>query len=238
MGGGNACAVIFDVDGVLLHLTPPEEQLFFAAFRDTYAVAETHLVADWNSYRKRNDVEIAREILERHFGRDVTVSEIDKVLDNYAASVTAGLDDGTLSPKVIDGAGDMLAALGRHDALIMGLATANLERAATARLKHTGLWGPFAVGGYAEALGPKTEILRQTIAQIGEATGATVPQDRIVFIGDQKGDLNAARDNGVAFIGHSPDAAQRDVLRDLGAETVVGRHDETVAIVEDVLGLR
>ena len=48
-------AVIFDVDGVLLHLTPEEEDAFFRPFEDLHGL--TGLSRDWNSYRIRNDVE-------------------------------------------------------------------------------------------------------------------------------------------------------------------------------------
>src|SRR5690606_8860878 len=42
------CAVIFDVDGVLLDLTRPEEDAFFAPFERLYGL--TGLSRDWDSY--------------------------------------------------------------------------------------------------------------------------------------------------------------------------------------------
>ncbi len=41
-------AVIFDVDGVLLDLTPPEEDAFFAPFARRHGLAG--LSRDWDSY--------------------------------------------------------------------------------------------------------------------------------------------------------------------------------------------
>ena len=52
-------AVIFDVDGVLLDLTPPEEDAFFAPFARRHGLAG--LSRDWDSYRVRNDEEIIRK---------------------------------------------------------------------------------------------------------------------------------------------------------------------------------
>ena len=57
-------AVIFDVDGVLLDLTAPEEGAFFRAFERLHGI--TGLSPDWDSYRVRNDEHIIAEILERH----------------------------------------------------------------------------------------------------------------------------------------------------------------------------
>ena len=52
-------AVIFDVDGVLLHLSPAEEDGFFEPFREAYGL--TGLSRDWNAYHIRNDLQgIAR----------------------------------------------------------------------------------------------------------------------------------------------------------------------------------
>jgi FMN phosphatase YigB (HAD superfamily) len=45
-------AVIFDVDGVLLDLTAPEEDAFFLAFERRYGI--TGLSRDWDNYRVRN----------------------------------------------------------------------------------------------------------------------------------------------------------------------------------------
>jgi FMN phosphatase YigB (HAD superfamily) len=53
-----AAAVVFDVDGVLLDLTPAEEDAFFAPFETLYGI--TGLSRDWDSYRVRNDEDSAR----------------------------------------------------------------------------------------------------------------------------------------------------------------------------------
>jgi hypothetical protein len=57
-------AVIFDVDGVLLHLTPEEEDAFFWPFEHLYGM--TGLSRRWDDYRIRNDEDIIDEILQAH----------------------------------------------------------------------------------------------------------------------------------------------------------------------------
>lgn len=230
-------AVIFDIDGVLLHLTRQEETKFFDAFRHVAQVAETHINPDWNSYRVRNDVSIAGELLERQLGREPTDTEIWGVLDHYIASIETGLASGELVTSAIEGADALLDLLGADTRLQLGLATANIEGAAVARLKHAGLWRAFTACGYAEAGGPKTEVLRSAIAALRDRDGEPVPCERVVFLGDQLGDLAAARDNEVHFIGVSTKPEQRDVLKSNGAEIVVGNHDETADIIAGLLKL-
>ncbi|MGI9414562.1 MAG: HAD family hydrolase [Hyphomicrobiales bacterium] len=230
-------AVIFDIDGVLLHLTRQEETRFFDAFRTTHAVAEHHIDPDWNSYRVRNDVAIAGELLGRHFGRTPLEAEVRAVLDHYVGTIEDGLAQGALVTHVIDGAKDLLDHLGERFALHLGLATANVRGAAEARLRHAGLWGPFTACGYAESGGPKIEILKSAIGALRDGNGDPVPPDRVVFLGDQLGDLAAARENDVHFIGISTNPDQRRTLERNGAETVYGDHNRTASKIAELLGL-
>ena len=230
-------AVIFDIDGVLLHLTRPEEQTFFDAFRVTLGIAEEHLNPDWNSYRVRNDVAIAEELLERHLGRAPNTAEVQSVLDHYVGTIENGLAAGELVTRAIEGAADLVNTLEEAHKFHLGLATANLRGAAQARLRHAGLWGPFTACGYAESGGPKIEILRSAVAGLHDAQGDSLTPEQVVFLGDQLGDLAAARENGVHFIGVSPQPAQRDVLRAGGAEIVLANHDDTVTTIRRLLGI-
>ncbi len=232
-----AHAVIFDIDGVLLHLTRQEEQKFFNAFRDAAGIAEHHINADWNSYKVRNDVAIAAELLERHLGREPEQGEVRSVLDHYTASVESGLSSGELETHVIDGAGALLQELDAADRFHLGLATANIQGTAVARLRHAGLWGRFGACGYAEAGGPKIEILRAAVGELRDGEGHHVAPDNVVFLGDQLGDLEAARANDVHFIGVSTQPEQRDVLRDNGAEVVLENHDSTAQTINRLLQL-
>ena len=230
-------AVIFDIDGVLLHLTHQEERKYFNAFRDAAGIAEHHINADWNSYKVRNDVAIAAELLERHLGRAPNEGEVWEVLDHYTDSVQTALATGELVTEVIDGAGPLLLELEAAGRFHLGLATANIRGTAEARLKHAGLWGPFGACGYAESGGPKIEILRAAVRELCDAEGQPVAPDNVVFLGDQLGDLAAARANDVHFIGVSTRAEQRDVLRNNGAEIVLENHGSTAQTITDLLQL-
>jgi len=218
-----AAAVIFDVDGVLLDLTPPEEDAFFHPFLQLHGL--TGLSRDWDNYRIRNDHDIMAEVLERHFGRPPSAAEMDRLTQSYLSHLEAGLSGGALTAIEISGARALLAML-RADGLSIGIATANLIDAARLRLETTGLWD--FVAGFpfgADGGGAKHEILARAIA----ATG--LPKDRIVYLGDNLNDVEAGLRNGVHFIGCARDPARREKLAQAGAANVSGDHDTSYQLI-------
>ncbi len=234
MSGTQASAVIFDVDGVILHLTPPEEAAFFKALELVFGITDAS--PDWDSYRARNDVEIVEELIENRLERPATAGDINTFTDKYVSLVDIGIRTGEIEVLAVDGIRDVLMALTRADNLIMGLATANLMSMAKMRLRHVGLNDFFKVGGFAEARGPKRQILSKTIAGLQDEQGQAIPKERVVFLGDNVGDVDAGLGNGCGLIAFSEDTAKHDRLRAAGAELIISSHQDTVAAIEQLLG--
>ncbi len=223
-------AVIFDVDGPLLELTPAEENAFFAPFQSLYGL--TGLSNDWDSYRTRNDEEIITEILENHLGRAPHDHELTGIAEEYAKVLESGYTDGVLEISPIAGAKELLAALSQDGGIALGTATANLLHAARTRLQQADMWD--YVKGYAGAAdggGAKRDILARVIDQLD------LPRERIVFLGDNLNDLDAGRANGVHFIGFHVTEHKRARLTEHGAETVFGNHRQTHSFIVELLGL-
>ena len=215
-------AVIFDVDGVLLELTQPEEDAFFLPFARRHGL--TALSRDWDSYAVRNDEHIIAEILERH-GLPASVHQA--IVADYLALLSAGLSSGDLRAVEIEGARGLLASLSH---MKLGIATANLLSAAKLRLATRDLWAPVSTLAFgAEGSGHK----RETVARAIAATG--LPKSRIVYVGDNLNDVEAGLSNGVHFIGFSEDAARRERLQAAGAQHLAGHHGETLALVSGLL---
>jgi phosphoglycolate phosphatase-like HAD superfamily hydrolase len=224
-----SAAVIFDVDGVLLDLTPPEEDAFFVPFTVRHGL--TGLSRDWDSYRIRNDEDIIREILERHLGRPPSDDEYWAHHDDYLAVLGAGLVEGTLATVTIDGAGDLLRWLSATD-VRTGIATANVVGAARLRLEHAGLWHHVAGLAYgADGGGHKRDVLRRALDRLA------LPRERVVYIGDNLNDVDAGLSNGVRFIGFAVEEPRRERLKRAGAATVCGTHRETRAQIAALLEL-
>ena len=223
-------AVVFDVDGVLLDLTPAEEDAFFAPFETLYGL--TGLSRDWDSYRVRNDEDIIREILERHAGRAPEAAEMSRHLIEYCTHLEDGYRCGRLKVEVIPGARELLETLAQVPDLALGTATANVLRAAEIRLAETGLWaavGAFACG--ADGGGHKREVLARVIDRLA------LPADRVVYIGDNLNDLEAGQANGAHFIGFDVEPWRRERLAAAGAERVSGDHRTTLGLIDAALGV-
>lgn len=212
-------AVIFDVDGVLLDLTPAEEDAFFLPFERRHGL--TGLSRDWDSYRVRNDEHIIAEIIERH-GLPPQAGEA------LVADYLAILSSGAVPPRVIPGAAGLLEKLSGTRRL--GIATANLLSAARLRLLASGLWTHVVELAFgAEGSGHKRETVAKAIAASG------LPRERIVYVGDNLNDVEAGLANGVHFIGFSEDAARRDHLARAGAVHLAGDHARTAELIASLL---
>lgn len=218
-----SCAVIFDVDGVLLELTPNEEDIFFAAF-SPWGDPNT-LSRRWNSYRIRNDDDIVDEIMERW---SIPPGEKPGLVTTYHAALEARLRDGRLHSLAIPGAPDLLQALGGMTRL--GIATANFREAARLRLVAAGLWQPISSLAFgADGGGHKHQVLARAIAASGLSPG------RIVYVGDNLQDVEAGLRNGVHFIGFSTSPERRESLASAGAHHCTGSHGDTLHLIRHCL---
>jgi phosphoglycolate phosphatase-like HAD superfamily hydrolase len=216
-------AVIFDVDGVLLELTRAEEDAFFVPFEQRYGLKD--LSRDWNSYAIRNDENIIAEILARH---GLPEQELAEVVADYLDILKLQLADGTIETITIPGALELLQNHGGE--MQMGVATANLISAAELRLKHAGLWDRVSACAYgAEGGGHKRQILARAIA----ATG--LPNNRIVYIGDNLNDVEAGLANGVHFIGFNTIPSRLQELQRAGARHTSNNHLDSSRLISHLL---
>jgi phosphoglycolate phosphatase-like HAD superfamily hydrolase len=217
------CAVIFDVDGVLLELTRPEEEIFFTAL--SRYVPTKDLSRDWNSYRIRNDDDIISEILERNRLSDSLKPEI---IAHYIVLLDQAITSGAIATMAIPGVTALLNEV--QTFATIGIATANLREAARVRLQAVGLWKQVsAYANGADGGGHKSQILARTLASLN------VPNSRIVYVGDNLNDVIAGRENGAHFIGFSTDATRRQQLSAAGATFSAQNHVETLGFIRHVL---
>ena len=216
-------AVIFDVDGVLLELTPAEEELFFIPFA-ARCNAST-LSRDWNSYRVRNDENIIAEIVERH---GLAEAEKQKIKDEYLALLREQLAPNIITSVEIKDARAILSACSTFATL--GIATANFREAAKLRLEQTGLWHHVSNHAFgADGGGAKREILARALASLN------LPKSNIIYIGDNINDVEAGLMNGVKFIGFSEDSDRLKILKSHGAENLAQNHEQTWTIINQFL---
>ena len=216
-------AVIFDVDGVLLELTSAEEDAFFAPFVQRYGLE--NLSRDWNSYAIRNDENIIAEILARH---GLPEHEHTEVVADYLDVLKQHLKNGAIETIAIPGARDLLNKL--QGSLQMGIATANLLRAAKLRLQSVEFWNPISAHAFgADGGGHKRQILARAIASTG------LPKNRIVYIGDNRDDVEAGLSNGVHFVGFSTNPGRLNELKHAGTNHISNNHLDTFRLIGHLL---
>jgi phosphoglycolate phosphatase-like HAD superfamily hydrolase len=217
-------AIIFDVDGVLLELKRAEEELFFEPF--ARRMDASNLSRDWNSYRLRNDEEIVKEIVARC---GWPASEAATIKQEYLDLLARQIHARKLVTAHIAGAAALIetcTGLAR-----LGIATANFRRAAELRLLQAQMWSPVTGLAFgADGGGHKADILKRAVAASG------LPQNRIIFIGDNVNDVAAGLGNGVHFIGFSTDERRLPQLQSAGASLLASHHGQTLAHIKAILG--
>lgn len=231
----DACAIIFDIDGVLVHLSEAEEDVFFAALEQVHGI--TGASRDWNSYKIRNDVEIIEELIAAKFNRPAKPDEVRLVMERYHALMDIAIRSGGVKVSAIDGVTEVLHALGWQDGVTLGVATANLKSVAHMRLRAGELKDWFKIGGYAESRGPKADILGQVMKKLRDGSGNVLAPERVVFLGDNPNDVAAGQQNGCHFIGFATEQPRRQLLREAGAQVVIGSHTETLDAITAAFAL-
>jgi len=191
--------VIFDIDGTLLELLQAESDAYLKAFNVGYGI--TGLSDDWDNYRFRTDIEIAREILDRHFARPCTTPELRRVLDTYASLLQREVYGQGIMPKLILGVVDVLDTLDKRVNTGLVLATGNPAQISKLRLEKAGIWKYFSCGAFAEDGKDKTAILSKALSRCNEIWHDFIRTENITFIGDHPGDAVAAQTLGVHFVG-------------------------------------
>ncbi len=216
-------AVIFDVDGVLLELTPAEEELFFVPFSSCCDASK--LSRDWNSYRIRNDEEIVAEIVERH---GLVETEKQSIKQEYLSLLRHQLQENTIASQIISGVTVLLDACSKL--AILGIATANFREAAKLRLENAGLWHHVSAHAFgADGGGHKHEILGRALVNL------EIPKSRIIYIGDNVNDVIAGQKQGVHFIGFSESQYRLEQLSKAGAKLLSSNHDETAMLTKRIM---
>jgi phosphoglycolate phosphatase-like HAD superfamily hydrolase len=213
------CAIIFDVDGVLLELTREEEELFFQPFEKHCDASQ--LSRDWNSYRIRNDEDILNEICDR-----LGIQDRAEIKSEYLKLLRSAQIP---SPR-ISGAAKLLDEFSKLATL--GIATANFREAANLRLKRAELWQHVRGNAFgADGGGAKHEILDRALA------GLALPKSRIVYMGDNINDVEAGLRHAVHFIGFSENMARLKTLAEAGATHLCSNHKQSSALIRKLLAL-
>lgn len=204
-------AVVFDLDGTLVHSTIDYGKMG----RDVLEVLRTHGVeVDPSQRRIWQIIQRSGELLEEMgYGppeREEIMRDITGVLNSVEME---NVDE--VSP--VEGAKETLERL-KAIGLKIGIATRSCNAFAREALQRTGLEGLVdMLLARDETPHPKPDP--RHLFQVIE--GLQVPLEKVIYVGDTTTDLRTARGAGVTFIGFSTRAGGVERLRGAGCENVL-----------------
>ncbi len=178
-----------------------------AILRDGYvrhALHDRDLLLEFEAFRVRYFVELERELRE-----------------------TGGVD-------VLPGVVPLLGILQQRRDVRLGLGTGNYRTAAELKLRHVGLWDPFAGGGFADDSEDRAEVIAAGIARL--KAGIAAPVDRVWIVGDSPHDVSAGKANGALVLGVATGRSDREELAAAGADVVMEDLADTAAFLAATLG--
>jgi phosphoglycolate phosphatase len=188
-------AVLFDVDGTLIHTSGAGVKAFGRAFATGFGIRDgTHGV----DFAGRTDPSLVEEIFRKHRVQP-TPEAMQRFFDAYVFFLDHFLDQlpGGAQPGVRDWL-EGLAALPHRP--LRGLLTGNIRLGAEIKLRHFGLWEHFQVGGFGD-----DDLDRNRIAEIaGDRARALVHNElaghEILVVGDTPRDIACGRHIGARVL--------------------------------------
>ncbi len=182
-------AVLFDIDGTLLHTGGSGHSAFAEIFREIFGLDE---MPKDIPFAGRSDRAIVEEIMQCG-GIGVSEENWEKFFAEYQQRLgrVLSLCKGQLLPGVLQ----LLDTLGESKTTVIGLLTGNTEFGAKAKTEHYGLADRFAFGGYGDNRTNRDDIAADA-KQAAEAYVYETHSDKIcgtMVIGDTPADVQCGR---------------------------------------------
>lgn len=141
--------------------------------------------------------------------------------------------------RVLSGAREALAAVGRLRDVIQTVLTGSIERNAIAKLTALGLdkYVDFTVGGYGSETYPKAALVELARTRTSQKYGTKIDEAATVLIADSPNDVRAAQISNARIIAVATGNATQAELRSAGADVVLPTLAETDRVVRAVESL-
>lgn len=196
MGASFHSLVVFDVDGTLANTNAVDESCYAQAVTDVLGF--TGFSTDWGAYKHSTDNAILSELIYTHGRRAPTLRELRSVRARFVELIESAARSRDHQWSAVEGAAAMLAALptlGWQVAIATGgwgaSAKCKLNRVALAIDGH-----PFACADDAHA---RLDIIKTAVHRAHE--GKYLPEIAVIYVGDGRWDVDAARAGGYGFVG-------------------------------------
>lgn len=206
-------AVLFDIDGTLLHTGGAGAAAWQRAFLELYEV-EANI--EEHTHAGMTDPEIAqivfREVMHREGSPEERAEAIGCYLGHLADAVAES--EGYF---VIEGIEEVLPRLVR-EGILLGVVTGNIEAAAHIKLARGDLNRYFTFGGYGSDSRDRTELTKKALERGEQVSGHPLDRAETIAVGDTPRDVRAGHGAGIRVVGVATGSYAADELTDAGAD--------------------
>ncbi len=218
--------ILFDVDGTLLYSGGAGSLAMRRAFHELYGAEDGFRRVEFSG---RTDWAILRDAMRQHevlqngTGFDGEMARFQETYYRLLEGTLQEVEGGLALP----GVSELLAALSARDGARIGLATGNFRTAAFMKLRHFGLDGHLAEGGFGDDAEDRGELVGLAIERV--AGGASA--EPVWVVGDTPLDIDAAHANGARALGVATGPCSVEELREAGADLALEDLSDTEAVV-------
>lgn len=209
-------AVLFDIDGTLLHTGGAGAEAWQRAFLELYGV-EANI--EEHTHAGMTDPEIAEIVFREVLGRDGSDVERAEAVGCYLGHLAAAVAESE-GYFVIPGIEELLPRL-VEQGILLGIVTGNIESAAHIKLGRGDLNKYFAFGGYGSDSRSRTELTRKALERGAEVSGAPLDLDQTIAIGDTPRDVKAGHGAGIHVVGVATGSYSVEELKESGADWAI-----------------
>lgn len=206
-------AVLFDIDGTLLHTGGAGAVAWQRAFIELYDVEaniEEHTRAGMT------DPEIAEIVFREVLGRDGTEVERAEAVGCYLGHLADAVAESD-GYELLKGIPELLARLAEQG-MLLGIVTGNIEPAAHIKLRRGELDRYFRFGGFGSDSRSRTELTQRAIERGGEVAGRPLDPAKTIAVGDTPRDVKAGHGVGIRVVGVATGSYSVQHQREAGAD--------------------
>lgn len=222
-------AVLFDVDQTLLDCAGSGRKAMTAAMRRCCGVEDATAGI---RFAGRTDPALVAEMVQTH-ARHATLTPalFQDVMEAYLSELPSLLES-IGGARVLPGVVPLLEGL-QAAGVLLGLATGNVARGASIKLRSTSvLDGFFSFGGYGDDHPERPGLTAVAVQRCRALTTTPLSAQQIALVGDTPADIAAGRSVGAFTVGVATGSFTETQLRACGADLVVRELTEASLLIQ------
>jgi phosphoglycolate phosphatase len=206
-------AILFDIDGTLLHTGGAGAVAWQRAFLELYEV-EANITE--HTHSGMTDPEIAQVVFREVLHREGEANERAEAIGCYLGHLAEAVAE-SKGYFVIEGIEELLPRL-VEEGILLGIVTGNIESAAHIKLARGDLNRFFTFGGYGSDSRDRTELTKRALERGAEVAGKPLVAEETIAVGDTPRDVRAGHGAGIRVVGVATGSYATDELSDAGAD--------------------